>query len=343
MTMTQRAPVDDVVMRDDDQVEALPVRSGTGVIEVMSPATRAEVDIQISTAKHYPRSIKAFKEQAMAMATLDEETASGCFYAMPRGGKPIEGPSVRLAEIVLSSWGNIRADARVIDVGAREITAEGMCWDLERNIAIRVQVKRRITDRQGKRYSDDMIVVTGNAACSIALRNAVFKVIPMAFTRAVYDAARQVAIGDAKTLSAKRADMIAYFGKMGIQPERVCAAIGRPSVDDIGLEDLATLKGMATAIREGDTSVDEAFPELAKPEAAKANGSAAARVADKLGAAVAGEQPAATPVGDEVQKAAQQVQQARSRAKSKATDQQSPTPGVMPASEIDSALTGKGS
>src|SRR4051812_48501652 len=81
-------------------------------VMVMSPETRAEVDIQISTAKRYPRSIRNFKQQALEMATFDEETAEGCFYSLPRGGKPIEGPSARLAEIVLSAWGNVRADAK---------------------------------------------------------------------------------------------------------------------------------------------------------------------------------------------------------------------------------------
>ncbi len=268
------------VMMDDDAIIV-----SSRPTEIMSPATRAEVDIQIATAKRYPRNIAAFKDAALTMATLDEETASGCFYSMPRGGKPIEGPSVRLAEIVLSSWGNIRADARVIDVGQREITAEGVCWDLEKNIAIRVQVKRRITDRQNNRYNDDMIVVTGNAACSIALRNAIFKVIPMAYTRDIYLRARDVAIGDVQTLAAKRAQMVEYFGKMGIPTPRVCAAVNRVSVEDITLDDLATLKGMATAIREGDLSIDAAFPLPQKPEDDKGGAATKAdALADKLAA-----------------------------------------------------------
>lgn len=228
----------------------------------ISPAVRAEIDIQIATAKHYPRSIKAFKQQALDMATFDEETASGCFYSMPRGGKPIEGPSARLAEIVLSAWGNVRADARVVGHDDKEITAEAMTWDLEKNVAIRVQVKRRITGRDGKTFNADMITVTGNAACSIALRNSVFKVIPMVYTKSIYQQARMVAIGDISTLEAKRAEAVAYFGKMGIVPERVLAVIGKVSIEDVGLDDVATLKGLATAIKDGDTSIDEAFPPV---------------------------------------------------------------------------------
>lgn len=238
----------------------------------LSPAVRAEIDIQISTAKAYPRSIKAFKQQALDMATFDEETASGCFYVLKRGDTPIEGPSARLAEIVLSAWGNVRADARIIGADDKEITAEAMTWDLERNVAIRVQVKRRITNKYGKRYSDDMITMTGNAACSIALRNSVFKVIPMVYTKSVYRAARQVAIGDISTLEAKRAEAVAYFGKMGITPDRVLAAIDKKSIEDVGLEDVASLKGIATALRDGDANIDEIFPALTKGKDKKPEG-----------------------------------------------------------------------
>lgn len=228
----------------------------------MENQQRGEVDTQISTAKRYPRSIKAFKERAMSLATLDEETASSCFYSLPRDGKNIEGPSARLAEIVANSWGNMRAQANVVDMDGQFVVARGVCWDLESNTAISVDVRRRITNKQGRRFSDDMIGVTSNAACSIALRNAVFKVVPMAICKGVYEAARKVAIGDATTLVKRRGDMIAYFGKMGVSEKQVCAAVDKAGVDDIGLEELATLKGMATAIKEGDTSVDEAFPAL---------------------------------------------------------------------------------
>src|SRR5678816_4803120 len=98
------------------------------------------------------------------------------FYSLPRGGRNIVGPSVRFAEVVASSWGNIRSGARIIDIDDKFITAQGQCFDLEKNICVQVEVKRRITKKDGKRYDDDMIGVTGNAACSISLRNAVFKV-----------------------------------------------------------------------------------------------------------------------------------------------------------------------
>lgn len=75
--------------------------------------SRVELDQQVATARAFPRSIKKFQQQCLEMATLNEQVAEECFYALPRKEngetKMIEGPSARLAEIVASSWGNCRA------------------------------------------------------------------------------------------------------------------------------------------------------------------------------------------------------------------------------------------
>jgi hypothetical protein len=228
--------------------------------------TKGEVDLQVSTAKRYPRSIKRFKQDALSMATLDQETAAGCFYAIPRAGQVIEGPSIRLAEIVASCWGNLRCESRVIDTNGDHVTAQGTVWDMEKNVLVRTEVRRRITNKNGKRYTDDMIVVTGNAAASIAFRNAIFKVVPMAHTKEVFEAARQCAVGNVRTLAARRDAAFAWFAKLGIDEQRVLAAIGRPSVDDVTTDDVGTLQGLRTAIKEESTTIEEAFPPPAPKE-----------------------------------------------------------------------------
>ena len=104
--------------------------------------------------------------------------------------------------------------------GAEFLTAQGVFHDLERNVQVTMEVRRRITGKNGRRYSSDMIGVTGNAACSIALRNAVFRGIPRAFWIDIYDAARKAAVGDAQTLANKRAHMFAHFLKLGAPARR---------------------------------------------------------------------------------------------------------------------------
>lgn len=241
----------------DPPLEGEVLANAGGMLEAQ---TRGEVDVQISTAKRYPRSVRAFIDQATEMAILDEDTAAACFYALPRDGKTVEGPSARLAEICASAWGHMRIQARVVNEDERFVTARGEAWDLQTNVAIGYEVRRRITNKSNKKYSDDMIGVTSNAAASIALRNAVFKVIPSAFWRPIYLKCREVAVGKAETLANKRAKMLAYFQKMGVENVRVFSVLGVRGLEDVTLDHMATLHGLATAIKEGDTSVDEAFP-----------------------------------------------------------------------------------
>lgn len=244
------------VMEPDEILPAVPG-------DVFDPHTRGEIDMQIATARRFPRSIKAFQDKALAMATLDEETAASCFYSLPkrRGSeKAIEGESVRLAEIVSLAWGNMAIAGRIVDEGDRFVTAQGAAWDLENNVRRAVEVRRRITTREGGRFGDDMIMVTCNAAIAIATRNAVFQVVPKAYTRQIYHACREVAVGNAQTLGTRRVNMMQYYQKLGVEPARVFTLLEIRGVDDITLEHLATLRGLATAIKEGDTSIDEAFP-----------------------------------------------------------------------------------
>ena len=226
----------------------------------------AEVDIQIKTAKAYPRSIKQFKADATEMACLDEETAASMFYVLPRGGKKIEGPSVRLAEVVGSSWGNLRYGARIMGIDDKFITAQGNCFDLQKNIAASVEVKRRITDKNGRRFNDDMIQTTSNAACAIALRAAIFKVVPFAFVKPIYEQAKMTSLGKAESMSAKRHKAMDWFLKAGASQEQLLEFLGRKGLDDVTIDDLIVLRGVCTAIRDGETTIEDALrPESNEP------------------------------------------------------------------------------
>lgn len=268
---------EDVVSERAGGMEIL--SNGGGALAAM---TKSEVDVQVTTAKTYPRSVRRARDEALGLATLDEDTAASMFYALPRGGKKIEGPSARFAEVIVYSWGNLRAQAIISDVGDKYVTAMGTCFDLEKNVAVQVEVRRRITDSKGRRYDDDMITVTGNAAAAIAFRNAVFKVIPFALVKPIYEQAKLAAIGNAKTMAERRGQALDWFAKAGVPEPRVLAMLGRAGVEEVTIEDLVTLTGLRTAIRDGDTTVDEAFPVEAAESAAEATRAKAGALKERL-------------------------------------------------------------
>lgn len=230
--------------------------------EIIYQQDKAAIDMMISTAKAYPRNIKRSTENALAIVTIDAETAKTCTYSVPRGGKAITGPSVHLAKILAQVWGNLRVEAKVVAIDQTQITSESVCFDLENNLAIKTQVKRSIVGRNG-RFNDDMITVTGNAANSIALRNSVLSVIPRAIVDKVYNAAKQTITGDVsdKTkLIAKRKQVFdGLKDTYGLSEKEVLTAIGKAAIDHVTADDLVVLIGIGTAIRDGDTTVELAF------------------------------------------------------------------------------------
>lgn len=230
----------------------------THAIELME---RAQIDIQISTARKYPRDIARIKQNIISMATMDEETAEQCFFTLKRGDKIISGPSIRLAEIAVSCYGHIRAGARVIDQDSKTITAQGGCHDLQNNVIVTMETKRRITNKEGKLFNEDMQIMTGNAAAAIAFRNAVFKVVPGAFIKPAFDAAKAVAIGTAATLKARRAKAIEKFKAYDVEPDRLIAFVGKTSMEEIGLAELELLIGAFNSIKDSEQTIEEVFGE----------------------------------------------------------------------------------
>lgn len=288
-------------MSDTKEPKDLTRRADTAIdvpevinVSAMSAQAKGEIEAQIDVARKYPRSIKRFLDDAISMVTLTPEVAQSCIYALPRAGKTLKGPSIRMAEIVASAWGNLHCAARPFEVGETDVTAQAVVIDLQRNVKISIEAKRRITSKDGKRYNDDMILMTEAAAQSIALRNAILRVVPRAFTEQVYEAALKVATGDAKTLVERRDGAMAALAKMGATQVRVLAALKKPSVEDIDVSDLETLFGYFNAIKHGEAAVDEVFPEPAKPAADLPTTGAGGRMTLDVKAAAKEAEPATT-------------------------------------------------
>ena len=244
-----------------ENYEVLPVEAQDVQIVQVDAVERANVDSQVATAKRYPRDIRRSIDNSVVMATMNQETAQSCSYALPRGGKPITGPSVHLAKIIVSNWGNMRTEAKVVQITDKQVISRGTCWDLETNVASAFEVRRSIIGKNGQRFSDDMITVTGNAANSIAYRNAVFAVIPKAITDRVYYAAQKFITGDLsdsdKLLKVRTGVLNNFKNNYGITEEEVVKMCGKQTVNQIGADEISMLKGTIQALKDGDTTVDE--------------------------------------------------------------------------------------
>jgi len=246
---------------EDYEVTQVEVQSVTQLDAV----EKANVDVQVSTAKMYPRNISRIRTNSIALVTMDKETAQSCSYALPRGGKPITGPSVHLARILAQQYGNMRAEARVVEITDKQIVSRATAWDLESNYAVAFEVRRSIVGRNG-RYNDDMITVTGNAANAIAYRNAVLAIIPKGIMEAAYKAAQDLITGDLSDdtkLVARRKKALDFFNdEYAITEAEVLKMLGKQTIQQIKAEQIALMLSTQQALKDGDTTVDELMKDI---------------------------------------------------------------------------------
>lgn len=267
--------------------------------------TEAEMNTGIDIAKRYPRDPMQCKKTVLQLAAADRETAEACFFVLPRKKKNndtgkmedanIEGESIRLAEIVATSWKNIRYGTRIINVDKvnKTITAQAMVMDLENNITTSIEETKNIAYKDGKIYNQDMITMTGKAAQSIALRNAIFKAVPKAFFSQVMKEIKQVAIGNKPGYMEDGKDFkpvpiadriqkaIKFFTNWGISEARIFSVLSVTKVEEITEEHLITLTGLKSGINSGDVDLITAFPITEAEKSASVGATIISSVKDK--------------------------------------------------------------
>lgn len=226
----------------------------------------AELNQDVVTAKAYPRSPAVAMRNILELVMMDEQTAKECVYAVPRDGKTIRGPSIRLAEIIASQWGNCHTASRVVHIDKIEkyVESEGIFHDLETGMKRTARTRKSIVKNTGALYSQDMIMTAGNAAASIAMREAILKGVPKAVWGPAFVHAEKVIRGDVTTLVERRDDAMRSLAGLGVTPDRVFAAMGVNGIEELGLDELQDLYTMYQGVKNGDSDVDEVFPAVRK-------------------------------------------------------------------------------
>lgn len=222
---------------------------------------RAEIDQLILTAHKYPRNVDVVERQIEQLALRNEAAADNCVYALPRDGKAIVGPSIGFANIIAGAWGNCWDYGRWLNTDRREgvVVAEGIFVDWQTNRRLAVTVQRRITGKTNRLYSNDMIVVTSQAATQIARRNAILNAVPRALWFPVYEKALYIVRGTEATLPERREKGVKALAAFGVDPTRVLMFLGVKAIGDIGIEHIPTLRGMYAQLRDGAMTAEEMF------------------------------------------------------------------------------------
>lgn len=130
-----------------DTLPALERNNQFSAAEADSQRAIAEVQGAIILAKRFPRDAEVALREIERECTR-KELAEVATYEYAKGGTKIEGPSIRLAEALALSWGNIHSGWR--ELGRSTINGvpyaeiEAWAWDLEKNRRLPITFKVKL-------------------------------------------------------------------------------------------------------------------------------------------------------------------------------------------------------
>jgi hypothetical protein len=116
----------------------------------------AEVQAALLIARANPRNPVAAMDRILNACTRPT-LAEGAVYTYAKGGSNVSGPSIRLAEAMAQSWGNMQFGIRELDQSNGESTVQAFAWDVETNTRREVtfQVPHVRYTRQGSKQLED--------------------------------------------------------------------------------------------------------------------------------------------------------------------------------------------
>ncbi|MGP1364763.1 hypothetical protein [Neisseria sicca] len=109
--------------------EALP----NAMTEVKAQREASEIQAMVFMAKQFPRNQIQAADRILNACTR-QTLADSAVYSYPRGGQNVEGPSIRLAEVLAQNWGNLDFGIRELSQENGVSTVEAYAWDLETNV-----------------------------------------------------------------------------------------------------------------------------------------------------------------------------------------------------------------
>lgn len=245
--------------------DVLPVKSGGFAVE----QSRAIAEIQASmvVAQGRPRDeMKCYQKVMKACERLS--LASTAMYAYKRGGAMVEGPSIRLAEVLARAWGNITYGMREVSRTDGESEVEAFAWDLESNVKVsRHFVVRHVRDKKGgatklteERDVYEMMANMGQRR----VRACLLELIPGdVVEEAVMKCKSTLAKGDGKPIEDRIRAMLVAFDGVGVKQDMIEKYL-QHKVSAIVPAQLVKLQQIYQSINTGIAEREEFFDVSAK-------------------------------------------------------------------------------
>lgn len=271
--MAQATASKGIVRRDD----ALATQeTALAELNTSGSAAREQAEIQSAylIAKRFRRNEEEARERIIN-ACKRLSFADEAYYAFPRGGSEVSGPSVVLAREAARLWGNIRFGLKVVRDDDESRTIKGTALDLETNAFSEFEddfkklIQRKDKDSGQTRWvtpdERDLRELT-NRRGAILIRNCITSILPKDLIDAAVVAAEETVAQFADKNKAETVKLILEtFSTLFVSQANLETYLGH-SLIELSKEEIVKLRGIASAIRAGVSKKEEFFNGGTKPQ-----------------------------------------------------------------------------
>lgn len=227
----------------------------------------AEVQAAVVMAKRFARDQVQAWDRIMA-ACKRPTLAEAALYEYSRGGTPITGPTIRLAEAIAQAWGNMQFGIRELDQRNGESTVEAYAWDLETNTRQSkvFQVRHeRFSKRGSYELKDprDIYELTANQGAR-RMRACILGVIPGDVVEAAVKQCEETLKSKADTSPEAMAKMVDAFAAFGVTKDQIEKRIQR-RLDSITPAQVIGLRKIYNSLKDGMSSAGDWFEASETP------------------------------------------------------------------------------
>lgn len=269
--MPAEAPAEIVEKAENRPVEApnmpgptnLPtdnINQGTVAIEASRAVAEAQGKLLI--AKRFPRDEVAAYARAI-QACQRPTMAAKAFYAYPRSGQTVKGPTIRFAEELARCWGNIDYGIKELSQDGEKSELQAYAWDLETN----TQSVQNFTNPHKREVNRKMVTLTSqrdiyenNANMATRrMRAQILAILPAWFVEdCIAECEKTLAGGNEAPLIDRVKKMVVSFQRFGVSQEMIERRLKR-KVETMTADDFVDYIGIYNAIKNSESKVSEWF------------------------------------------------------------------------------------
>lgn len=267
---------------------AIQAAAGGGALAAITAnAAVTEVLASIWIAKQFPRDVDSVKDR-MKQSCSQLSLACSATYVFPRGGTSVEGPSIRLAEALISAWGNAEAgwkevarhwDPKGADGNGCNVSeCVAYCFDKETNVRREISFSvphtrnKNETDSRGKKTGKMLRVTLDNERdiyelcanmASRRIRACILQVVPGWLTEEALEIVSATLKKDdnAEKLPERIQSMEAKFLELGVSRAQLEKKLGHSlEPNDMTMAEVYRLGRVYTSIADGMIRMNDVFP-----------------------------------------------------------------------------------